>query len=251
MPTILKKKYGQNFLIDNNITNKIANLIPSENLKTLEIGPGNGKLTDTIITKKPSSLTLVEIDKDLNEYLVRKYLNVSKINIINADILKINLNEKYQIVISNLPYNISSQILVKLSTLNFRPDILILMFQKEFAKRLLDKNLNSINSLVRCFYDINLNFNVSKNCFRPIPKVESSVLTFKKLKKKLITKKELNEFILFKRKLFSHKRKSLKNILKKYDLNDNIDLNTRVENLNLEDLIRLFRATKSEIYQQN
>ena len=162
--------------------------------------------------------------------------------------MKINLNEKYQLVISNLPYNISSQILVKLSTLNFRPDILILMFQKEFAKRLLDKNLNSINSLVRCFYDINLNFNVSKNCFRPIPKVESSVLTFKKLKKKLITKKELNEFILFKRKLFSHKRKSLKNILKKYDLNNNIDLNTRVENLNLEDLIKLFRATKSEIY---
>ena len=94
MPTILKKKYGQNFLIDNNITNKIANLIPSENLKTLEIGPGNGKLTDTIITKKPSSLTLVEIDKDLNECLLRKYLNVSNIYIINADILKININLK-------------------------------------------------------------------------------------------------------------------------------------------------------------
>tara|TARA_A100001037_G_C15027875_1_gene579454 strand:- start:137 stop:892 length:756 start_codon:yes stop_codon:yes gene_type:complete len=251
MPTILKKKYGQNFLIDNNIINKIANLIPSENLKTLEIGPGNGKLTDKIITKKPSSLTLVEIDKDLNEYLEKKYLDVSKITLINADILKTNLNEKYQLVISNLPYNISSQILVKLSTLNFRPDILILMFQKEFAKRLLDKNLNSINSLVRCFYDINLNFNVSKNCFRPIPKVESSVLTFKKLRKKLIKKNELNEFILFKRKLFSNKRKSLKNILKNYELRDNFDLNLRVENLNLNELIRLFRAIKSEIYLQN
>ncbi len=251
MPTILKKKYGQNFLIDNNIINKIANLIPSENLKTLEIGPGNGKLTDKIITKKPSSLTLVEIDKDLNEYLEKKYLDVSKITLINDDILKTNLNEKYQLVISNLPYNISSQILVKLSTLNFRPDILILMFQKEFAKRLLDKNLNSINSLVRCFYDINLNFNVSKNCFRPIPKVESSVLTFKKLRKKLIKKNELNEFILFKRKLFSNKRKSLKNILKNYELRDNFDLNLRVENLNLNELIRLFRAIKSEIYLQN
>ena len=165
--------------------------------------------------------------------------------------MKTNLNEKYQLVISNLPYNISSQILVKLSTLNFRPDILILMFQKEFAKRLLDKNLNSINSLVRCFYDINLNFNVSKNCFRPIPKVESSVLTFKKLRKKLIKKKELDEFILFKRKLFSNKRKSLKNILKNYELRDNFDLNLRVENLNLNELIRLFRAIKSEIYLQN
>ena len=62
------------------------------------------------------------------------------------------------------------------------------MFQKEFAERLLDKKLNSINSLIKCFYDIKLNFNVSKNCFRPIPKVDSSVLTFKKLKKSFIKK---------------------------------------------------------------
>ena len=249
MPTILKKKYGQNFLIDNNVINKIANLIPSKNLKTLEIGPGDGKLTDKIIKKEPSSLTLVEIDEDLNIYLKKKYINISEIKLINADILKVNINEKYQLVISNLPYNISSQILVKLTVLNFRPDILILMFQKEFAQRLLDKNLNSINSLVRCFYDIRLNFNVSKNCFRPIPKVESSVLTFKKLNKKLIKKRELNEFILFKRKLFSKKRKSLKNVLKKYDLKNNFDLNLRVENLDLEELIRLFRAVNSENYQ--
>tara|TARA_B100000963_G_scaffold359696_1_gene387797 strand:- start:4693 stop:5448 length:756 start_codon:yes stop_codon:yes gene_type:complete len=251
MPTILKKKYGQNFLIDNNIVNKISNLIPSENLKTLEIGPGDGKLTDKIILKKPSSLTLVEIDKDLNEYLRSKYSNIREITLINSDILKLNLDKKYQLVISNLPYNISSQILVKLSVLNIRPDFLILMFQKEFAQRLLDKNLNSINSLVKCFYDIKLNFKVSKNCFRPIPKVESCVLTFKKLKKRLISKKELDEFIFFKRKIFSYKRKSLKNILKEYKLKNDFDLSLRVENLNLEEFIRLFRAVNSEIYQRS
>ena len=87
--------------------------------------------------------------------------------------------------------------------------------------------------------------------FQTHTKVESSVLTFKKLRKKLIKKKELNEFILFKRKLFSNKRKSLKNILKNYELRDNFDLNLRVENLNLNELIRLFRAIKSEIYLQN
>ena len=59
MPTILKRKYGQNFLIDNNILNKISNLVPSENLNILEIGPGNGKLTDKILLKKPSGLTLI------------------------------------------------------------------------------------------------------------------------------------------------------------------------------------------------
>ena len=243
MSVILKKKFGQNFLIDNNILNKISNLIPSENLNILEIGPGNGKLTDKILLKKPSKLTLIEIDNDLIENLKKKYQFNNNIKLMNADILKILLKTKYQLVISNLPYNISSQILVKLSLLNYVPEILILMFQKEFAQRLLDKKLNSINSLVRCFYDVKLKFNVSKNCFRPIPKVDSTVLTFRKIKKRLITKKEINDYIIFKRKLFSHKRKSLRNILKKYKLNYNFDSNLRVENLKLEQLIRLFRET--------
>ena len=243
MSVILKKKFGQNFLIDNNNLNKISNLIPSENLNILEIGPGNGSLTDKILLKKPSRLTLIEIDKDLIENLKKKYKFNNNVKLINADILKILLKTKYQLVISNLPYNISSQILVKLSLLNYVPEILILMFQKEFAKRLLDKKLNSINSLVRCFYDVKLKFNVSKNCFRPIPKVDSTVLTFRKIKKRLITKKEINDYIIFKRKLFSHKRKSLRNILKKYKLNNNFDSNLRVENLKLEQLIRLFRET--------
>ena len=185
MSVILKKKFGQNFLIDNNILNKISNLIPSENLNILEIGPGNGRLTDKILLKKPSKLTLIEIDNDLIENLKKKYQFNNNVKLINADILKILLKTKYQLVISNLPYNISSQILVKLSLLNYVPEILILMFQKEFAQRLLDKKLNSINSLVRCFYDVKLKFNVSKNCFRPIPKVDSTVLTFRKIKKKI------------------------------------------------------------------
>jgi 16S rRNA (adenine1518-N6/adenine1519-N6)-dimethyltransferase len=126
-----------------------------------------------------------------------------------------------------------------------QPDTLILMFQKEFAQRLLDKKLNSINSLIRCFYNIKLNFNVSKNCYRPIPKVDSSVLTFNKLKKKIININEINKFIIFKRNLFSHKRKSLKNLLKKYNLKNEFDLNLRVEDLNLDELVKIFRATSS------
>ena len=84
---------------------------------------------------------------------------------INADILNYEIKDYYQLIISNLPYNISSQILVKLTTMSMPPDNLILMFQKEFAKRLLDKKLNSINSLIKCFYSVKLNFNVSKNWY--------------------------------------------------------------------------------------
>ena len=243
MSFVLKKKYGQNFLIDQNILSKISNLINSENLSILEIGPGDGKLTEKIILKKPSILTLVEIDNDLIKNLEEKFSSNNKINLINADILDYEIKNDFELIISNLPYNISSQILVKISTMSISPDTLILMFQKEFAQRLLDKKLNSINSLVKCFYSIKLNFNVSKNCYRPIPKVDSSVLTFKRLKKKLLKIEEINKFIIFKRNLFSHKRKSLKNLLKKYDLNNNFNLNLRVEDLKLDELIRIFRAT--------
>ncbi len=242
MSSFLKKKFGQNFLIDENILNKIKDLIPKEKLDILEIGPGNGKLTDKVITKRPRLLTLVEIDDDLIKDLNLKYSIYKNIKIIKSDILKLNLDRKYNLVISNLPYNISSQILVKLTLLDNNPKFLILMFQKEFALRVLDKKLNSINSLVKCFYKINLNFHVSRNCYRPIPKVDSSILTFKKLTKNLIDKNEVNNFILFKRKLFSQKRKSLKNILKKYNLNEKFNLDLRVENLDLNELIKIFRA---------
>ena len=241
----LKKKYGQNFLIDNNILLKISNLIRSKNINILEIGPGNGLLTEKIILKKPSQLTLVEIDKDLINYLKEKYLGIEYIEIINANILDLRLNNKYELIISNLPYNISSQVLVKLALLKNSADQLILMFQKEFAQRLLEKNINSINSLIRCFYNIKLEFHVSKNCFRPIPKVDSSILTFSKKDKKLLKNDEINDFIIFKRNLFSHKRKSLKNLLKKYNLEKDFNLNLRVENLELETLISIFRTIYS------
>ena len=97
-----------------------------ENLNILEIGPGDGNLTDNIVLRKPSHLTLVEIDKDLIKRLKNKYKNLNKIDIINENILDFVFKKKYEIVISNLPYNISSQILVKLSTTNYNQDILIL-----------------------------------------------------------------------------------------------------------------------------
>ena len=90
-----KKKFGQNFLIDKNITNKIANLIASSNLNILEIGPGDGRLTKKIIEKKPKVLDIVEIDKDLINILEINFKKFSFINIFNDDILQINLNNKY------------------------------------------------------------------------------------------------------------------------------------------------------------
>ena len=241
----LKKKYGQNFLIDKNILSKIANLIPAENLAILEIGPGDGRLTDAIISKKPSKMLLIEIDNNLIKFLSNKYKTLKFINILNEDFLNIKIKEEYDLVISNLPYNISSQIIVKLSLMENLPERLVLMFQKEFAMRLIDLKINSINSLIKCFYDIKLNFHVSKTCFRPIPKVNSSVMTFSKKEKGLLENDEIEGFIGFKRTLFSYKRKSLKNLLKRYNLEKKFNLDLRVENLELEELIKIFRTINS------
>ena len=107
------------------------------------------------------------------------------------------------------------------------------MFQKEFAERLLSNKLNSINSLIKCFFDIRLEFHVSKNCFRPIPKIESTVLKFEKLKRSLINKNEIERFIKFKRY-----------ILKNHEVNDNTKLDLRVEKLKLIELVNIFRQIK-------
>ncbi len=238
----LKKKYGQNFLIDKNISSKIINLINQDNLNILEIGPGDGKLTEKILEKKPNNLDIIEIDEDLIKELHKKFLKYKFINIINNDVIKSDLDKDYDLVISNLPYNLSSKVLEKIILIKNVPKFMILMFQKEFAERLLNKNLNSINSLIKCFFSIELKFNVSKNCFRPSPKIQSSVLVFNKLNKSLISKNEIESFIKFKRYIFSYKRKTLRKILKEYKIENNFNLDLRAENLNLSDLIKIFRA---------
>lgn len=241
----LKKKYGQNFLIDKNIVNKIINLINQDKLNILEIGPGNGSLTKKIINKKPKNLDLIEIDRDLVDELNKTFCVYKFVNIINANILKYDLKKNYDLVVSNLPYNISSQVLIKLALMNIIPKQMILMFQKEFAIKLTDKKLNAINSIINCFYKIDIKFHVSKNCFKPIPKVNSSILKFEKLNKSLIRKNEIEDFIKFKRYLFSHKRKSLKTLLKKLKIKSDFNSDIRAESLKLNELIKIFRETNS------
>ena len=237
----LKKKYGQNFLIDENIANKIVSLIRNRNLRILEIGPGDGRLTNKIIGKNPKILEIVEIDKELINLLRDKFRELKYLKITNKNILNYNLSNSYDLVISNLPYNISSQVLVKFSLMKNPPKEMILMFQKEFALKLLEKNLNSINSIVNCFFKVKLKFHVSRNCYKPIPNVDSSVLKFEKLDNFLLKNNEVDNFIEFKRYIFSHKRKSLRNLLKKYKISQNTNLTLRAESLDLKALIKIFR----------
>ena len=242
----LKKKFGQNFLIDKNILNKIYIEIKNNNQNILEIGPGSGSLTDFILKSNPNKLTLIEIDEDLILILKDKYKQ-KNIEIIHSDFLKDEkvLNHKFDLIISNLPYYISSQILIKICLSANKPKRMILMFQKEFADRLLSKKLNSLNSVINCFFEIKKLISVSRNSFYPIPKVNSTVLEFIILNDYLLTDDFIIKFIKFKRDIFNKKRKTIKAVIKDYR-NLGIPtqvLNQRAESLSLRELIEIFKKT--------
>ena len=180
-----KKSLGQNFLTDKNIVNIIIN---TGNIKkndiVLEVGPGTGNLTEKILSKNPKKLFAVEKDKSLAKKLHEKFRE--KIILINDDILKID-EKKYSkdpmIVFGNLPYNISTQILIKwirYNNLNNTFKKFILMFQKEVAERIIaetnSKNYGRLAVLSSWKLNIEKITDVSPNSFYPIPKVKSTIL---------------------------------------------------------------------------
>jgi len=174
---IAKKSLGQNFLIDQNIINKIIKIGKiTENKTVLEIGPGNGNLTRKIANMKPKKILAIEKDRKLVLFLKNIFKDFKNIKIINNDIFNIIENKNLgqdTIVFGNLPYNISTQILASLVLLEKWPpwyEILIFMFQKEVADRILaKKNIKDFGRLsILCNWrlDIKKHFDVSKNLKR-------------------------------------------------------------------------------------
>jgi len=254
-----KRSLGQNFLTDTNIINKIIN-IGNINKKDniLEVGPGTGNLTREIIKRKPRTIFLIEKDKLLCVNLKKEFKNT--INIFNKDILKVNeknLSNEKLIVYGNLPYNISTQILIKwIRSVDWPPwyEKLILMFQKEVGERIVanknEKNYGRLSIISNWRLNITKNFNVSKNCFFPRPKVDSMVLTFEP-KKQFIRLKNPKNLEKVTEVMFSSRRKIIKNsILKLFKKNNfiekelGINLQSRAENLDREIFYKL--ASKYE-----
>ena len=223
-----KKSLGQNFLVDKNISKKIVNLTSIKNKNIIEIGPGKGFLTDEIIKKK--------------------YKDIKNINIINCDALKYNYkkNQNAKTIIANLPYNISIKLIIKWLKMKNHFTELILMIQKEVAKKMNYKNYlkkNRLNCLIENTSNIfNIEFHVSRNVFFPKPKIESSVI-------KIIPKNDINinldKFELFTREIFKHKRKKLSNFIKerKNKIDNSFDnlINKRAEDLSNNELLQIFK----------
>ncbi len=243
-----KKSLGQNFLIDKNIIEKITNLIEIKDKYILEVGPGTGNLTSSILKKNPKKVYVVEKDTKLTFELSKKFND--KIKIINEDILDINeylICEKKLIVFGNLPYNISTEILCKwILNLNNKKSWftnLILMFQKEVADRIISKfdtsDYGRLSILSNWKLNIKKIIDIKPNSFLPSPKVNSSLLFFSPKENYLNL---TNSYNLEKvtRIFFNQRRKMIKKPYYSLFPNDSVsnklklDLKLRPQNLNNE-----------------
>ena len=248
-----KKSLGQNFLIDQNIIDKIVNIIELKNRNILEIGPGTGNLTEGILKKNPKKILAVEKDVNLTNLIKKKFKN--KVDVINEDILKLDensLSDRTLTVFGNLPYNISTEILCKW-ILNIKEkiwfDCLILMFQKEVADRIISdfntKNYGRLTILANWRLHIKKICDISPLSFQPKPKINSTVLFFKP-KKNFFSFKNSKNLEKITRIFFMHRRKMIKKPYKQlFDDNGNIafqmgiDLNLRPQNLNFDTYYKL------------
>ena len=220
-----KKSLGQNFLLDKNIIKKIIGSTSVKDRDIIEIGPGKGSLTSEIIKKNPKSLTIIEKDNFLFKELEIKYSKNKNVKIINADILKFNIEELYKknsVIFGNLPYNISSQILAKIIKSRIWPpkfNDLILMFQKELAEKILSRypsnNYGRISILTNFRLKFMKKFSVSPNCFFPKPKVTSLVVHFRPIIKSDFKIRNLNNLEKITNIFFSNKRKMINKNIKK------------------------------------
>ena len=245
-----KKKFGQNFIVDKNI---IHSIISKSNIDkdtlVIEIGPGAGSLT-TELDKISGHVLAYEIDKTLKPILEKHNLNNT--TIIYEDFLKRNIEEdlkKYSYektyVVANLPYYITTPIIIKLIEDKLNIDKIVVMVQKEVGDRFKakpsTKEYNSLSIFLNYYYTVEKLLDVSKNVFIPKPNVDSIVVAFTKKENKV---KVDNEQIFFKlvRDSFKQKRKTLKNNLKGYNLEKieevlkrhNLDLTVRAEALPIE-----------------
>tara|TARA_E500000178_G_scaffold312023_1_gene328385 strand:- start:82 stop:867 length:786 start_codon:yes stop_codon:yes gene_type:complete len=259
---LLKKSLGQNLLIDKNIINKIVNLIEVKNKNLIEIGPGKGALTTQILKKKPKTLILIEKDDFFASELKEKYIGNKSIKVLNKDVLKIDIGKlikKNSIIYGNLPYNISSQILVRFLRLKDFPskfDDLIFMFQKELGEKIigkyLSKNYGRLSILSNFKLQIKNKFLISPNCFFPKPKITSMVIHFKPTEKLLFNIKNIENLEKITNVFFSNKRKMIKNSIKKIFNTDKmnylkeLNLNLRPADIKPETYYKI-----TELYEKN
>lgn len=211
-----QKRFSQNFLVDENTLLKIADAAPRDSY-VIEIGPGLGALT-LVLLKKVKKVLAYEIDRGLFEVLNTVLENEDNVYVKNEDALKADFladakqyfGENNFFVVANLPYNITTPIIMRFLEEDLPVNGMVLMMQKEVAQRICNQNGDkSALTLAVSFYSkASILFNVSKNCFYPKPEVDSSIVYFDIKNTDFEYKKE---FFKLTRALFAMKRKTVQN----------------------------------------
>lgn len=252
-----KKSLGQNFLNDKNVINKIVESADiDKDTLVVEIGPGGGAITELMVPKAGKAL-LYEADGRLEEHLKELLKNCDNYEIRIGDFLEANLKNdlvKYTYskiyVVANLPYYITTPIIMKFVEECVLPQKFVIMVQKEVAYRLSasvgSKDYGSLTVFLNYYYDIRKLFDVSRNCFTPKPNVDSAIVEMK-LKDNRLDVLDMNLFKTLVRDSFLYKRKTIRNNLKGYNLDViekvlksyGFDLSVRAENLKLEVFVEI------------
>lgn len=254
------KNFGQNFLTDRNILEKIVEVSAvDKEYGVIEIGPGFGVLTKFLL-EKAGKVVSIEIDTRLKEVLDYTLSEYDNFEFVQSDALKIDLKklieekfiQKKIVVVANLPYYVTTPIITKLLESDLDLDSITIMVQKEVAQRLVadekSKDNSSISMFVKYYADANIAFNVSRNVFVPAPNVDSAVVNMKLKKERFEYEKTMFKLI---KNGFENRRKTILNSFCKSGIekekiikvleNLNIDTRTRAEKLSLEDFKNIAR----------
>ena len=268
----VKKQFGQNFLMDNNIVNKICDISNiTKEVNVIEIGPGLGFLTEEL-KKRANKVMCYEIDSEMVKVITNRFENDTNVIVKFQDFLKANIDndiEKYLsdypvIVVANLPYYITTAILIKILEESKYIKQMTVMMQLEVADRICGKpstkDYNSLSVLMQYYTDCKLAIKVGAGCFYPEPNVDSAVVLIKY--KDEIKNQALSEeyFKKFNRIVFAQRRKTLANNLKSgfgYSkelienilTNNQISLTIRTEALSVEQIVKL--ANEFYLAQKN
>lgn len=247
-----RKRFGQNFLQDHNIIDKIINTIyPQTKDHLIEIGPGLGALTFPIL-ERGYSLTAIEIDRDIYQELINKTKSYPSFHLILANILEFDLASLYQDkpfkIFGNLPYNISSPLLFYLLKHKKLIQNMYFMLQKEVVERICaqpgSKNYGRLSVMMQYHCQPSYQFTVSPYCFYPKPQVESAIIRLDIPQQSDLIADNEQHFADIVQAAFQQRRKTLRNTLKHLlsiaDINNaEIDANLRAEQLTLYDFIKL------------
>jgi len=239
-----RKRWGQHFLVDQNILSKVIRTAELEKGDVvLEIGPGTGEMT-LALARQVKKVIAVEIDRKLVKVLKEKTADLSNIMVIEGDVLKISFEQLYRRghqqlkVVANLPYQISTPLLFRFIESKQLFSTITLMLQREVAERMIaspgGKNYGPLSIFTQLVSDLSIQFYIKPSAFFPPPKVESAVIHMVWKERPLVRLEEEGWFKKVVKGCFSYRRKRLINALRHADLLLPEDLEKRIEKIGID-----------------